>query len=131
MSFNRFEEIESWKLARQLCAELYSIYESGKMKNDFSLWNQINSASGSVMDNIAEGFERDGNKELVQFLSYAKGSCGEVRSQLYRLLDRKYISDEQYNELLNKAEQCSKKINSLMTYIKGSGFVGKKFKPLN
>lgn len=86
----RFEDLEIWQLSRSLCNEIYEIIENSQLKQNFKLSNQIDGSSGSIMDNIAEGFERNGNKEFLQFLSIAKASCGETRSQLYRVLDRKF-----------------------------------------
>ena len=97
-----FEDMEIWQLARQQANELFQIYTTGNFAKDFELRNQINSSSGSVMDNIAEGFERSGNKEFFNFLVIAKGSNGEVRSQLHRALDRNHITNEIFEESLKK-----------------------------
>lgn len=88
-----FEDILAWQKARILANRIYGLSCTGSFESDFKLRNQINGSSGSIMDNIAEGFERDGKREFIQFLSIAKGSAGEVRSQLYRALDRKHINE--------------------------------------
>ena len=79
----RFEDIESWKSARKLTKQIYEITAAGEFTRDFGLNDQIRRASVSILSNIAEGFERGGDQEFLQFLSVAKGSCGEVRAQLY------------------------------------------------
>lgn len=84
---NRFEDLEIWQEARRLAEIIHKISIETDLKTDFRFKEQIKSSSGSVMDNIAEGFERDGNLEFRQFLSIAKGSAGETRSQLYRVFD--------------------------------------------
>jgi four helix bundle protein len=96
-TIQKFEDILSWKEARELNRLLGKIIDSGKLKNNYRLINQIEGSAGSIMDNIAEGFERGGNKEMLQYLSIAKASCGELRSQLYRALDRRYISPQEFN----------------------------------
>lgn len=83
-----FEEIDAWKPAKDLCSEIGKLIDSGAFQKNFRLINQTEGSSGSIMDNIAEGFERGSRAEFVQFLGYAKGSAGELRSQLYRALDR-------------------------------------------
>lgn len=123
-----FEDLEVWKLARIMNQEVYSLMTNTELKNDYKLKEQINGACGSIMDNIAEGFDRDGNKEFIQFLSIAKASNGETRSQLYRVLDRKYINEELFNKLNEQNLILGKKISSLMTYLKNSDFKGTKYK---
>lgn len=123
-TISRFEDLEIWQLARQQAKDLYKIYTEGPFSKDYDLRNQINAASGSVMDNIAEGFERAGNKELIHFLLIAKASNGEVRSQLYRAADRKYISIEQFDDLILKNESISKKTTAFIKYLKESGTKG-------
>lgn len=86
-TIKKFEDLEIWQEPRRLSNEIKEIVLNSELKNDFRLRDQIKGSSGSVMDNIAEGFERDGNIEFRQFLSVAKGSAGESRSQLYRVLD--------------------------------------------
>ena len=108
-TIHQFEDLEIWQLSRQLCNDIYLIIESTALKNNYRLCNQIDGSSGSVMDNIAEGFERNGNKEFVQFLSIAKASCGETRSQLYRVFDRKFITQEQFENLKEQTLTLSKK----------------------
>jgi four helix bundle protein len=127
MKIERFEDLEIWQEARELCKRIFEITSGSPFCKDFKLRDQIRSSSGSVMDNIAEGFERDGNKEFVQFLSVSKGSCGEVRSQSYRAFDYQYINQDILDELITRTLQLSKKIAALMAYLKKSEFRGSKF----
>ncbi|MDR3022400.1 four helix bundle protein [Chryseobacterium sp.] len=128
-TINRFEDLEIWKLSRELCNEVYHIIESTNLKNNFKLCNQIDASSGSVMDNIAEGFERNGNRESIQFLSIAKASCGETRSQLYRVFDRNFISQEKFETLIEQTETLSRKISSFIKYLNTTDLKGTKYKP--
>ncbi len=124
---NGFEELDVWKLAREICDEVWRLIESTSLGHDFSLKNQMNASSGSIMDNIAEGFERNGNREFVQFLSIAKASCGDLRSQLYRCLDRSHITKEQFEIVYSKTIIEGKKIGAFMAYLKKSERKGAKY----
>src|SRR6185437_5550895 len=95
----RFEDMLSWQKARELTNRVYQLSKQGDFARDFELRGQMRSASVSIMSNMAEGFERGGDKEFVQFLSTAKGSCGEVRSQLYVALDQSYITPVEFEKL--------------------------------
>ncbi|MEZ5031474.1 MAG: four helix bundle protein [Saprospiraceae bacterium] len=127
-TIQRFEDLEIWQLGRELAREMAAITESDPWYRQFDLIDQIRRSSGSVPDNIAEGFERDGNREFIQYLSMAKGSCGETRSQLYRALDRKLISEEEFTQWQEKTLYLSAKIASFMRYLKNSENRGNKFK---
>ncbi|WOC51968.1 30S ribosomal protein S23 [Bergeyella porcorum] len=126
-TISRFEDLEIWQLSRILCNDVFKIIEETPLKNNFRLWNQMDGASGSIMDNIAEGFERNGNKEFIQFLSIAKASCGEVRSQLYRVKDRNFIDEETFDALMNQTLVLSKKISAFINYLKNSKMKGSKY----
>lgn len=104
------------------------VIKKTELKTDYKLRDQIKNASGSVMDNIAEGFERDGNLEFRQFLSIAKGSAGESRSQLYRIYDSEYISEEELSSLVNRYLNLSKRIANFIIYLNKNEFKGNKFK---
>jgi four helix bundle protein len=119
-TISRFEDLEIWQYARQQANDLNKIYTEGAFSKDYDLRNQINASSGSVMDNIAEGFERSGNKEFIHFLLIANASNGEVRSQLYRAADRKHLTSEKFDELILKNESISKKVTAFIKYLKES-----------
>ena len=126
-TINRFEDLEIWKEARRLAKEIHLVAVQTELKDDFRLKSQIKDSSGSVMDNIAEGFERDGNLEFRQFLSIAKGSAGETRSQLYRILDCGYISEEKFEYLKSDYERLSGRISNFISYLNKKDFKGNKF----
>jgi four helix bundle protein len=128
MKATSFEDLRIWQSARELSKEIYRISRFPEFSKDYRFVGQITSAMGSVMDNIAEGFERDGNKEFFQFLSIAKGSCGEVRSQLYRAYDAGYIDEDLFNTLLGKIKALSSSIFHFMNTLKASEITGKKHK---
>ncbi len=127
-SFKRFEDILSWQQARVLCTRIGVLIDEERFKKNFRLIYQIEGSAGSIMDNIAEGFERGGNKEFIQYLSIAKASCGETRSQLYRALDRNYINQIEFQELYDMVISISNLIQKLMTYLSASDLKGVKYK---
>ena len=114
----KFEDLIAWQKARQLTADIYQITNQGEFARDFGLRDQIRRASVSVMSNIAEGFERFNPKEFHYFLSIAKSSCGEVRSQLYVALDADYLPTTKFTELKNKCVELSKITNGLRSSVK-------------
>ncbi len=116
-TFKHFEEIAAWQKARILCTEIHKVISETELSRDYKLKDQINDSSGSVMDNIAEGFGRGGNLEFIQFLEISHGSACECQSQLYRTLDRKYISEQKFNILYQLTEEIKKMIIFLITYL--------------
>ena len=125
----RFEDLEVFQKARSLCKEVYRITNIDPFKGDYRFVQQIRAAAGSIMDNIAEGFERNGNKEFVSFLYIAKGSCGEVRSQLIRAEDIDFVDSDTAKGLYAECLSISKMLTSLFPSIKKSGYSGNKFQP--
>ncbi|MBI2729755.1 MAG: four helix bundle protein [Sphingobacteriales bacterium] len=116
-TFKKFEDVEVWQKARFFCKKIFVICTETSLKTDFKLRDQINNSSGSVMDNIAEGFGRGGNKEFIQFLEIAHGSVCESQSQLYRIFDRHYIPEEKLNSLYSIAEEIQKMLIGLINYL--------------
>jgi four helix bundle protein len=127
-TIERFEQIISWQEARELNKHIGNLIDGGRFKQSYRLINQIEGSAGSVMDNIAEGFERSGNKEFIQFLYIAKGSCGELRSQLHRALDRNYITPKEFDSLSVHAVKISNLIYKLIAYLESSEMKGLKYK---
>ncbi|MCD0466225.1 four helix bundle protein [Flavobacterium sp. ENC] len=124
----KFEDLEIWKLARLICQQIEFLIQNTNLKTNYSLKDQIDRSSGSIMDNIAEGFERNGNREFIQFLSIAKGSAGEVKSQSYRAFDKNLISEEQHLKLNETVELVKNKIGAMMNYLNNCEIKGLKFK---
>ena len=124
----RFEDLETWKIARELTKDIYGLTRKDRFSRDFGLRDQICRSSVSIMSNVAEGFERDGDKEFVNFLSIAKGSAGETRSLLYVALDREYISDAEFKVISARAIENSRVISGLSNYLRQSELKGLKFK---
>lgn len=126
-TYKNFEEMEIWQLARELCKAIDSIVDDSWYRKDSSLKAQILSSSGSVMDNIAEGFERGSTKEFISFLSYSKGSSGETRSQLYRAYDKELIDEETLNKIKEQTLVISRKLNKFMSYLSSVDYKGNRF----
>jgi len=124
----RFEDLISWQKARELNRLVYKVSRNGTFAKDFGLRDQMRRASVSVMSNIAEGFERGGDKEFMQFLSNAKGSCGEVRCQLYAAMDENYLNEAEFNQLQERSLEVSRLISGFMAYLRDSELRGSKFK---
>ena len=131
MSAKDFEELGIFQNARNLYKKIYPLTKRGEWRFDSRFVQQIRAASGSIMDNIAEGFERTGNKEFLQFLYIAKGSCGEVRSQIIRALDSEYITQEEYDDIYGDCRRLSAGIMNFINSLRTSDISGSKYKPLN
>ncbi|MCK5426396.1 MAG: four helix bundle protein [Thermodesulfovibrionia bacterium] len=128
MAVRYFEDLEVWKLAREITRQIYELTKKKTFTKDYGLVDQIRRASVSVMSNISEGFERGGNQEFKQFLYVAKGSCGEIRCQLYVALDQKYIMEMEMTEAVEKLKKLSIMLNNLIQFLKRSKFRGGKYK---
>lgn len=118
MSAKKFEDLEIWQDARILVSKIYKTTSKTKFSKDYGLKDQIQRAAVSIMNNIAEGFEREGNAEFIRFLSISKGSAGEVRSLLYVAKDLGYINDEEFQFLFNSSLQLIKRISKLIRYLR-------------
>jgi four helix bundle protein len=127
MQVRNFEDLEIWKDARVLTQEIYRLTRDSKFAKDFALRDQIRRAAVSVMSNIAEGFERGGNQEFIQFLYVAKASCGEVRSQLYVALDQSYIAPKDCDDIIKSFRRLSIMISNLIDYLKRTGMKGSEY----
>ena len=127
-TFQKFTDIEAWQKAPKLTFEIYEVTKRAPFSRDFELRGQIRDASVSIMSKIAEGFDRSGTGEFIQFLSIAKGSAAEVISQLYVALDQKYITKEEFDRLCSLATEVGREIGALMNYLRKSGIKGVKFR---
>ena len=119
-----FEEIKSWQKAKDICKLLGQLIDEGRFKNNYRLVAQIEGSSGSIMDNIAEGFERGSRAEFILFLGYAKGSCGELRSQIIRALDRKYITEIEFENIKTEILNISGLLQNMISYLQKSTVAG-------
>jgi four helix bundle protein len=123
-----FEDMAVWKEARLMVAQIYKITRHPRFSRDFQFIDHLRKTAISIPSNISEGFERDRNKEFTSFLSIAKGSCGELRCQLYLALDQKYLDQQQFDDLYQKLMEISKSISNLMKYLQNCDYKGRKFK---
>ncbi len=117
MVIRRFEDIDGWKVARKLTREVYGLSCSGSFACDFGLRDQIRKAAGSIMHNIAEGFDSGSNPEFVRFLRYAQRSATEVQSELYVALDQNYLTQERFDEVSEQIQHAKAKIGGLIAYL--------------
>ena len=120
MKIEKFEDIEGWQEARKLCQMVHKISSQGDFARRYALRDQIDRSSGSVMDNIAEGFDGGSNPEFVWFLAYAQRSASEVKSQLYRALDQELISQETFDIIFKQATLTHAKVGGFIHYLKSS-----------
>lgn len=127
-TIQRFEDIKAWQKARILNNAIFDVMTNSDLAKDYKLKDQINGASGSIMDNISEGFGRGGNLEFIQFMEIAHASACECQSQLYRLSDRKYITTEKFEELYSLTEEVKRMILAFIQYLSASDFRGAKYK---
>lgn len=123
-----FEELEIWNEARRLYKKVLGLIKREAVTKDFRFKSNMKEAAGSVMDNIAEGFERDSRLEFVNALSYSKGSTGEVRSQLFRGFDNEYWNEAELNELNEEYKNLASHIANFIRYLNSSDQKGLKFK---
>ncbi len=124
----KFEDLEIWRIARDLYNKISKVVEILRAAKEFRFAEQMKSAAGSIMDNIAEGFERNSRLEFVNSLSISKGECGELKSQLFRAFDDKYIDKKLFDELYNDTDKEARKIASFVKYLNTSEIKGLKFK---
>lgn len=127
-TITKFEDLDVWQLARHLNIKIVPLLEKLSEAKNYDLKSQLDRSAGSVMDNISEGFERDGNREFIQFLAISKGSLGEVRSQLYRALDRRFLKKEEHDLLQEECLLLAGKLGKFISYLNNSEIRGNKFK---
>ena len=127
-TINRFEDLEIWQLARKLYVKVSQITDRLRQKREFRFAEQMKSSAGSIMDNIAEGFERSSRLEFLNSQSISKGECGELKSQIYRCLDDKYISETEFSDLYKETDILAKKIAAFIMYLNSCETKGLKFK---
>lgn len=126
-TIEKFEDIDAWKEARMLCKVIFELTQKEQFSKNFSLKDQILRSSGSVMDNIAEGFDRGGKKEFIQFLYISKASLSETKSQLYRAFDFGYISKEEFEMNYNNCSKIAMMLMGFIKYLSKSNYKGQKY----
>ncbi len=126
-TIEKFEDVLAWQKGRELTQNIYRHSRRGEFAKDFALRDQMRRAAISITSNIAEGFERGGNKEFIQFLSHSKGSCGEVRSQLYVALDESYLTDDEFTELYELCLEIGRLLDGFTNYLQRTEIKGRKF----
>ncbi len=125
----RFEDLPIWQQSRSLCNAVYKVINKNPLfTNDFRFRDQVRASAGSVMDNIAEGFERSSKLEFVNFLSIAKGSTGEIRSQLYRAIDNNYVDRIEVITIIDEYEKLAREIAGFISYLNQASIRGQKFR---
>ncbi|RXK58384.1 four helix bundle protein [Lacibacter luteus] len=127
-TIHKFEELEIWQLAKDLYETISPLSDKLKKNKDFRFAEQIKSSSGSIMDNIGEGFERSSRLEFINSLGISKGEAGELKSQLHRLNIDTYITEKEFQELYKKADTLCAKIAAFMSYLNTTAHKGLKFK---
>ncbi len=127
-TIQKFEDLEIWQKARLLSQKIYPLTFKEPIASDFRLKDQMRGSCGSIMDNIAEGFERGSKNEFTNSLTIAKGETGELKSQLYRSLDNKYITEEIFRELYSLADELTRMLTGFINYLNKSKIKGQKFK---
>ena len=126
-TYNSFEDLPVWRSAKDLAILIYRVTSQGKISRNYGLKDQIQRAAVSVSSNIAEGFERGTKQEFIQFLYIARGSCGELRSQLYIAKEIGYLNDEEFKKLCEATRKVSKQISGFIEYLKEAKILGQKF----
>ena len=124
---HKIEDLRVWQNARVLCKIIYTLTHKEDFEKDFRFVQQIRAAAGSIMDNIAEGYGRGGNKEFIQFPSIAKGSTQEVLSQLYRAYDVQHITEQEFIETKQLLNTISVMLHNLIERLKQSDIKGSKY----
>ncbi len=127
-TIRRFEDLEIWKQARILYKEILKVVKKIRDRHDFRFADQMKAAAGSIMDNIAEGFERNSRLEFINSLGISKGECGELRSQLFRALDENYLEEKEFENYYNQATTVSNNLGGFIKYLNASYIKGLKFK---